>query len=55
MEHDDFIGGYENGNDWLIDLAIDDYFLNKERERNERERKTLQLDCDWVIDRSIDL
>ena len=55
MAHDDNLGGYEDGQDWLIDLAIDDYFLNKERERNERERKTLQLDCDRVIDRSIDL
>jgi hypothetical protein len=37
MAHDDQThGGYENGQDWIDDLAIEDYFLNKERERNER-------------------
>ena len=31
--------GFENGQDWLDDLAIEDYLLNKERERNESKDK----------------
>ena len=55
MDPKDYPGGYENGLDWITDMAIDDYFLNKERERNERECKRLQLDCDRLIDRGLDL
>jgi hypothetical protein len=37
-ERTDFCG-FEDGQDWLDDLAIEDYLLNKERERNESKDK----------------
>lgn len=30
MDPKDYPGGYEDGQDWLIDLAIEDYLLNKD-------------------------
>lgn len=35
MDHDDLIGGYEDGQDWLIDLAIEEHYL-REHMQNEK-------------------
>jgi len=41
MAHDDqTYGGYENGQDWLDDLAIEDYLLKKGIEDDRPEPKT---------------
>ena len=40
MADKDYPGGYENGNDWLDDLAIEDYFLKKGIEDDRPEPKT---------------
>jgi hypothetical protein len=35
MDRNDYPGGYENGNDWLIDLAIEEHYL-REHMQNEK-------------------
>lgn len=34
-------GGYENGQDWLDDLYIENYLLNKKGENDDKKSKSL--------------
>ena len=40
MDTDKSYCGFEDGNDWLDDLAIEDYLLRKDIEDGQPERKT---------------